>query len=286
MRDSTLALLLPSMSWSLSTVYPFKRKASVGKERWYEKISLKYTGTLSNSISTKEDKLLHSSLVKDWKNGMKHSIPISASFNILKYINITPMLNYTERWYTNKVIQSWDEGNNKVVRDTIYGFNRVFDYNLSLSANTKLYGTYKPNPKVFGEKLQMVRHVITPSISFSYAPDFGDSRWGYWKTYTRTDEEGNVTQVPYSPYAGSLYGTPATGKTGAISFSISNNVEAKIKARNDSLKKISIIDELGASLFLQHGSRATTMVKSFHPSAPKMGKDHLQHERRLHDLCL
>ena len=179
---------------------------------------------------------------------MKHNIPISASFNILKYINITPMLNYTERWYTNKVIQSWDEGNNKVVRDTIYGFNRVFDYNLSLSANTKLYGTYKPNPKVFGEKLQMVRHVITPSISFSYAPDFGDSRWGYWKTYTRTDEEGNVTQVPYSPYAGSLYGTPATGKTGAISFSISNNVEAKIKARNDSLKKISIIDELGASL--------------------------------------
>ncbi len=248
MRDSTIALTLPSLSWSLSTIYPFKRKVAVGKERWYEKISLRYTGTLSNSISTKEDKLLHSSLVKDWKNGMRHNIPISASFNILKYINITPMLNYTERWYTNKIIQSWDEGNNKVVRDTIYGFNRVFDYNLSLSANTKLYGTYKPNPKVFGNKLQMVRHVITPSISFSYAPDFGDSKWGYWKTYTRTDEEGNVTQVPYSPYAGSLYGAPSIGKTGAVSFSLSNNVEAKIKDRNDSIKKISIIDELGASL--------------------------------------
>ncbi|MBO7580930.1 MAG: LPS-assembly protein LptD [Bacteroidaceae bacterium] len=248
MRDSTIALTLPSMSWSLSTFYPFKRKVVVGKERWYEKISMKYTGTLSNSITTKEDKLLHSSLVKDWKNGMKHNIPISASFNILKYINVTPMLNYTERWYTNKVIQSWDEGRNQVVRDTVYGFNRVFDYNLSLSANTKLYGFYKPNPKVFGEKLQMVRHVFTPSVSFSYAPDFGDSRYGYWKTYTKTDEDGNVTQVPYSPYTGSLYGTPSIGKTGAVSFSISNNVEAKIKARNDSIKKISIIDELGASL--------------------------------------
>ncbi|MBO4430081.1 MAG: LPS-assembly protein LptD [Bacteroidaceae bacterium] len=248
MRDSTLALTLPSLSWSLSTFYPFKRKAAVGRERWYEKISLKYTGTLSNSITTKEDKIMHSSLVKDWKNGMKHNIPISASFNILKYINVTPMLNYTERWYTNKVIQSWDQGNNKVVRDTIYGFNRVFDYNLSLSANTKLYGTYKPNPKVFGEKLQMVRHVFTPSVSFSYAPDFGDSRYGYWKTYTRTDEEGNVTQVPYSPYTGSLYGTPSTGKTGAVSFSISNNIEARVMGRNDSLKKVSIIDELGASL--------------------------------------
>ena len=248
MRDSTIALTLPSMSWSLSTFYPFKRKVAVGKERWYEKISMKYTGTLSNSITTKEDKLLHSSLVKDWKNGMKHNIPISASFNILKYINITPMLNYTERWYTNKVMQTWDQGTNKVVRDTIYGFNRVFDYNLSLSANTKLYGFYKPNPKVFGEKLQMVRHVITPTVSFSYAPDFGDDRWGYWKTYTRTDEEGNVTLVSYSPYAGSLYGTPSVGKTGAVSFSLSNNVEAKIKGRNDSIKKISIIDELGASL--------------------------------------
>jgi hypothetical protein len=248
MRDSTIALTLPSMSWSLSTFYPFKRKVAVGKERWYEKISLKYTGTLSNSITTKEDKLLKSSLTKDWKNGMKHNIPISASFNILKYINVTPMLNYTERWYTNKVIQSWDEGGNKVVRDTIYGFNRVFDYNLSLTANTKLYGFYKPNPKVFGKKLNMVRHVITPSVSFSYAPDFGDSRYGYWKTYTKTDEDGNVTQVPYSPYTGSLYGTPSVGKTGAVSFSLSNNVEAKIVGRNDSLKKVSIIDDLGASI--------------------------------------
>jgi hypothetical protein len=248
MRDSTLALTLPSISLSLSRFYPFKRKHMVGKERWYEKISAQYTGTLSNSINTKEDKLLKSSLIKDWKNGMKHSIPISASFNILKYINVTPSFNYTERWYTNKIEQSWDVEGQKVVRDTIYGFNRVFDYNLSLSANTKLYGMYKPSPKVFGKKLQMVRHVLTPSVSFSYAPDFSDGKWGYWKTYTKTDEEGNVSLVSYSPYAGSLYGTPAAGKTGSVSLDLSNNVEAKIKAKNDSIKKISIIDELGASL--------------------------------------
>lgn len=248
MRDSTIALTLPSLSLSLSRFYPFKRKHAVGKERWYEKISMNYTGTLSNSISTKEDQLMHSSLIKDWKNGMKHSIPISASFNILKYINVTPSLNYTERWYTNKIIQSWDENTQKVARDTIYGFNRVFDYNLSLSANTKLYGFYKPNPKVFGKKLNMVRHVLTPSVSFSYAPDFGNEKWGYWKTYTKTDEEGNVSLVSYSPYAGSLYGTPSQGKTGSVSFDISNNIEAKILDRNDSLKKVSIIDELGASL--------------------------------------
>lgn len=248
MRDSTIALTLPSLSISLSRFYPFKRKHAVGKERWYEKISMNYTGTLSNSISTKEDKLMHSSLIKDWRNGMKHSIPVSASFNLLKYINVTPTFNYTERWYTNKVVQSWDTERQTAVKDTIYGFNRVFDFNLSLSANTKLYGFYKPNPKVFGKKLNMVRHVFTPTVSFSYAPDFGDSKWGYWDTYTKTDLEGNVSLVSYSPYAGSLYGSPSKGKTGMVSFDMSNNIEAKILNKDDSLKKISIIDELGASL--------------------------------------
>ncbi len=248
MRDSTIALTLPSMSFSLQRFYPFKRKHAAGKERWYEKISMNYTGTLSNSISTKEDKLMHSSLAKDWRNGMKHSIPVSASFNLLKYINVTPQLSYTERWYTHKVMQSWDSRTQTAVRDTVYGFNRVFDYNVSLSANTKLYGFYKPNPKVFGKKLNMVRHVFTPSVSFSYAPDYSDSKWGYWDTYTKTDEEGNVTLVSYSPYAGSLYGTPSKGKTGQVSFDISNNIEAKILNRDDSLKKVSIIDELGASM--------------------------------------
>lgn len=249
MRDSTLALTMPSLSLSLQRFYPFKRKKAAGKERWYEKIAMNYTGTLSNSITTKEDQLMKSNIIKDWRNGMKHSIPVSASFNILKYINVTPALNYTERWYTNKVTQSWDEASQKVVRDTIYGFNRVFDYNLSLSANTKLYGMYVPNPKVFGKKLSVVRHVLTPSVSYSFAPDFGDGKWGYWKTYMKTDEEGNVTAVDYSPYASSLYGVPSKGKTGAVSLDISNNVEAKVySAKTDSLKKVSIIDELGASI--------------------------------------
>lgn len=248
MRDSTLALTLPSLSLSFSRFYPFKRKHAVGKERWYEKISMNYTGTLSNSISTKEDQLMHSSLIKDWRNGMKHSIPVSASFNVLKNINITPTFNYNERWYTNRVEQRWDEQTGKAVRDTIYGFNRVYDYSLSLSAGTKLYGMYTPSPKVFGRKIQTIRHVFTPSLSFTYAPDFGENKWGYWKTYTRTDEEGNVSLVRYSPYAGSLYGTPYAGKTGSVSLDISNNVEAKIRNSEDSIKKISIIDELGASL--------------------------------------
>ena len=250
MRDSTLALTLPSLSISLSRVYPFKRKKTKGKERWWEKISLTYTGQLSNSISTKEDQLLKSNLIKDWTNGMRHQIPISASFQLFNYINVVPSFSYTERWYTHKIMQDWDVSEQTVVRDTIWGFNRVYNYSLSLSLNTKLYGFYKPNPKIWGDKIQMVRHVITPSVSFSYAPDFSASRYGYYETYTKTDEEGNVSIVEYSPYSGSLYGVPSSGKTGSVSLDLSNNIEMKIKSERDStgLKKISIIDELGASI--------------------------------------
>ena len=249
MRDSTLSLTLPNMSISLSRFYPFKRKKVAGKERWYEKIAMSYTGNISNSISTKEDQLLHSNIIKDWKNGMRHNIPISASFNILGYINVTPSFNYTERWYTNRVEQSWDESSQAVVRDTIWGFNRVYNYNMSLSANTKLYGMYIPNPKIF-KKIMAVRHVFTPMVSFSYAPDFGSSRYGFWKTYTKTDLDGNVSLVEYSPYSGALYGTVSRGKTGSVTFDMSNNIEMKVKSDRDStgVKKVSIIDELGASL--------------------------------------
>jgi hypothetical protein len=255
MRDSTLSLTLPNLSISLSKFYPFKRKVLVGKQKWYEKISMSYSGTLSNSISTKEDQILHSSLIKDWNNGMRHSIPISSSFTIFKYINVVPSFDYTERWYTKKVNQSWNTDRQFLEKDTVYGFNRVFNYSLGVSANTKIYMFYEPNQKIWGDKIQKIRHVITPSISFRYAPDFSASRYGYYKTYTKTDSEGNVSVVEYSPFSGSLYGVPGPGRTGSVSFDLGNNLEMKMKNDNDSVKKISIIDELGANISYNMASK-------------------------------
>ncbi len=255
MRDSTLSLTLPNLSISLSKFYPFKRKVLVGKQKWYEKISMSYSGTLSNSISTKEDQILHSSLIKDWNNGMRHSIPISSSFTIFKYINVVPSFDYTERWYTKKVNQSWNTDRQILEKDTVYGFNRVFNYSLGVSANTKIYMFYEPNQKIWGDKIQKIRHVITPSISFRYAPDFSASRYGYYKTYTKTDSEGNVSVVEYSPFSGSLYGVPGPGRTGSVSFDLGNNLEMKMKNDNDSVKKISIIDELGANISYNMASK-------------------------------
>lgn len=255
MRDSTLAVSLPSLSLSLSRFYPFKRKKAAGQDRWYEKISLTYSGSLSNSITAREDEILDKSLAKDWRNAMKHSIPVSATFQLFNTINVTPSFNYSSRWYTYKVKQSWDDVRDVVQRDTIFGFNRVYDYNFSVSANTKIYGFYTFSPlwsKVFGERLYMARHVFTPSVSYSMTPDFSAARYGYYDTYVYTDADGEVRTVEYSPYQGTMYGVPGKGKTGSLAVNVGNNIEWKLRGGDKDTVDYRIanfaIDELGASL--------------------------------------
>ena len=251
MRDSSIQITLPDLNISLSRFYPFKRKHLVGKERWYEKISMSYTGQLANSISTKEDKLLHSNLIKDWKNAFQHTIPVQANFTLFNYINVTPSFNFTDRMYSKKVTRGWDNTLQKeVVRDTIYGFHNVYNWSMNVGASTKLYGFWVPNRKLFGDKIQAIRHVITPQVSFSYSPNFGARRYGYYDSYQYTDASGNVKLVEYSPYQDELYSVPGKYKTEMISWDVSNNIEMKIKSDKDTTgyKKISIIDELGASM--------------------------------------
>ena len=248
MRDSSIALTLPSLNVGISRFYPFKRKKMAGKERWYEKIAMSYTGSFSNSISTKEDKLLHSDFRRDWQNGITHSIPISASFTAFDVINLSPSFTFSDKNSFIKVHKSWDEEKQQEVTDTITGFYNIYDWRMSLTASTKLYGFFIPNRKLFGNKIDRIRHVFTPSVTFSYAPDFGASRYGYYDTYQKTDKDGNVSLVEYSPYRVGAISPPGKGKTGSLSFQMSNNVEMKVRDSNDSLKKVSIIDELGASM--------------------------------------
>lgn len=248
--DSSVSMTLPDLSISLNRFYPFRRKHQAGKERWYEKISISYTGSLSNSINTKEDKLFKSNLVKDWRNGMQHRIPIDATFQVFKYINISPQFSLRDIMYTNRVMRSWDETTQKEVADTTYGFYNLYDWSLGVSANTTLYGFYKPWRKLFGDKIIAVRHVFKPSVSFSYAPDFTSSHYGYQRTYVKTDANGEVSTVTYSPYSGGIYSYPSGTKQGMITMSVSNNVEMKVKSDRDTTgeRKISIIDELYGAL--------------------------------------
>lgn len=247
MIDSTVSLTLPDLNISVSRFYPFKRKHMAGKERWYEKISMSYTGQFSNTIDTKEDKLFKSNLIKDWRNAFQHNIPINANFTLFNYININPSFNFTDRMYSNKVMKSWDEQAQTERADTTYGFYNVYNWSMSIGASTKMYGFWVPSKKIFGDKIQAIRHVLTPQVTFSYAPDCGSR---YYETYQKTDADGNVSLVEYSPFENGLFNVPSRGKTGSVTFDLSNNIEMKVKSDKDSTgyKKLSIIDELGFNM--------------------------------------
>lgn len=247
-RDSTISATLPNISFTMNRIYPFKRKKMVGSERWYEKISMSYSGEFRNSVnSIKENRFFKSNLIKDWQNGMRHNIPVSATFSLLDVIQISPSFNYTERWYTGGVKEAWDPVQKRnVVVDTINGFKRIYDYGASISANTKIYGMFVPW-KIFGNKVQAIRHVFSPSVSLSYRPDFGDSRYGFYERYTYRNEFGDDVEYSYSPYSRMMFGTAPTGESGSVGFDFKNNVEMKVKSESDTtgFKKISLIDDLG-----------------------------------------
>lgn len=246
--DSTLTVSFPNFTITMAQTSPFKRKRAVGAEKWYEKIKISYSGRFQNTLTAKEKEFFHKSLVKDWRNGFSHVVPISATFNVFKYINITPSITLNDRMYTSKIKQAWDPNSSAVVRDTTYGFYNLFDFNASVSMSTKIYGFYKPL-KFMGDKLQMVRHVITPTVSFSASPDFGSKFWGYYGNYSYVDNQGKERNVKYPYFQHGIYGQPQSGKSGVISFSIANNLEAKVRSDEDSTgyKKISIIENLTLS---------------------------------------
>jgi hypothetical protein len=259
-QDSSVSVTLPDVTLTLSRIYPFKRKNPIGNERWYEKISMSYTGTLRNNIQTKENKLFNSSLIKDWTNGMQHTIPISATYTLLDYINISPSVNYTERWYTHKTLQEYDfEQRRLVPTDTVYGFYRVYNYSASVSASTTLYGMYtmsrwNPMSKLF----RVIRHRFDTSVSYSMTPDFGDPKYGYYNNYVALDGTNTPTlgappremRGSYSPFDGQLFGAPGRGKSGSINISVDNNIEAKMVSSRDSTGevKISLIDKLSGNM--------------------------------------
>ena len=247
--DSTLAVSFPNITLTMSQTAPFKRKRAVGDEKWYEKIKLSYSGQFQNSLTAKQDEFFKKSLVKDWRNGMKHSVPVSATFNVLKYLNLTPSVTLNDRMYTSKIRQQWDPQASAVVRDTTYSFYNVFDFNASVSLDTKIYGFFKPW-KIFGDKVQMIRHVVTPTVSFSASPDFSSPFWGYYGTYAYSDPRtGQIRNTKYSYFSHGLYGSVGQGKTGSVNVSIANNVEMKVKSDKDStgVKRVSLIENFTVS---------------------------------------
>ena len=246
-QTKAISVTLPTVSFNVSRFYPFKRAVKIGKDRWYEKISMSYSGKLTNSVSATESDIFSRQTLDNMRNGVQHTIPVQASFNVFNYINITPSFNYNERWYFKKVDRQWNPTTNMAEElDPEYGFYRLYDYTTALSFSTTLYGMWQVREKYKNFKLQAIRHTFSPSISFSYAPDFSNQKYGYFKT-VQSDSTGRTTV--YSPFVDNAYGTPSQGRSMAMSFSLSQSLEAKVLSKRDStgIKKISLIDDFSIS---------------------------------------
>jgi len=236
-----VTLDLPTISLNVATFNPFDSKDRVGEQKWYQKLTVGYSMQAQNKIVTFDTLLFRKETLQDFTNGMQHNIPLSLSLNVLKYFQFNTSANYTERWYLQSVRNrvANEVFGYSTVRDTIQGFKRAYDYNLSSGLSTKVYGMY---PKM--GKIEGIRHVITPSVNLNYRPDFGRERYGYYRNFI--DENG--VNRKYSIFDGALYGSPSEGRSLGIGFSVDNNIEAKIRDDNDTtgngFRKVPIIQGL------------------------------------------
>ena len=271
-QTQALSVTLPTVAFNVSKFFPLKRKVKLGSDRWYEKISMSYSAKLTNNVQTTESEIFTPETLKNMRNGVQHNIPVQASFNLLNYINVTPNMNYSERWYFKKVDKQWNPETNQVENlAPEYGFYRLYDYNAGVSMSTTVYGQWQVREKYKELKLQAIRHTATPSISFSYAPDFGNQKYGYFKT-VQADSTGRT--LIYSPFTDNAYGIPSSGRNMALSFNLSQSLEAKVLSKRDStgVSKIKIIDDFsigGSYNFLADSMKLSTISLSLRSSLSK-----------------
>ena len=177
------------------------------------------------------------------KIGGKHTVPISTTITLLKYFTLNPRFNYEEIWFPKELKYTYIEALEAVQVDTLDGFSRAGSWSLGSSLNTRIYGT-----KFFKSgKIQAIRHVMTPSVSFSYRPDFSLPKYGIYSE-VQIDSAGNTQTL--SKYQGFAYSSPGRGESQTLSFSLANNIEMKVASKKDTVngfKKIKIFDNLGLS---------------------------------------
>ena len=233
-------LSLPVLNYYINKFYPFKRFNTSNKSKWYDKIGISYNSKFDNKLSIGDSLLFNENTLSEFKNGIRHEVPISTSFSFLNYLTFSPSFRYTERWYFDRIQKQWN--NNDLSTDTVSGFFRAYNYNFNLSANTKMYGILNLKSK----KVKAIRHVISPSLSLSYVPDFSDDKFSFYDE-VQIDTLGN-TQT-YSYYQNGIYGTPSRNASTNLGISIGNLLEMKVSSKDtiQPIKKIKLLERLTVS---------------------------------------
>ena len=241
-QTGLMNIKLPSISLSSVTIYPFRRKAPTGSYKWWENIQFSYQLNAENNISAQDSELFKKAILNKMQYGIQQSVPLSLSVKVFKYFNWTNSISYNERWHFSTIRKDIDPSTGSLVIDTVWGFRTNRDVSFSTSLSTRIYG-------MFNFKrgwLKALRHVINPSLSFNYRPNFGSDKLGWWKQYT--DASGYVHR--YSIFEQSLYGGPADGRSGMVRLNIGNNLEIKVGKWNsdEDFKKVTLLENLNLAM--------------------------------------
>jgi lipopolysaccharide assembly outer membrane protein LptD (OstA) len=242
---------LPQVSFSVNQFYPFRRQNPVGKMKWYEQISMKYNLDMENRYNTVDSNFMKGQWFDSLQNGLRQSIPVSATFRVLKFFNWSNSISFNDRMYLKTIRKQFIDSvsisndtstiQSKLQTRQVSGFENAFDCSLSSSISTRLYGMYQFKGNGL---IRAIRHMMVPTIGFSYTPDWGAPGLGYWRNIE--NDLSNVTGR-YSIFEQGIYGGPPGQKSGMITFNISNNLEMKVRNRKDTIsgiRKIPLIDEL------------------------------------------
>lgn len=239
-----MTVTLPEVTLTMNRVYPFKNVGKTGKKRWYKDMYVSYTANAKNYVSMADSLFFKPGWLDNLQNGIQHRIPISMPVKLFKYVTWTTSVNVLDRMYFRYFEKQWVSdptmsSGGYLKTDTINQFRNVFSFDVSSSMTTKIYGqvNFKKGP------IRAIRHVFTPSIGFSYNPDFSKDFWNYYNTYY----DANGIEQLYSMFQGNVYGTPPSGQSGRINYSFGNNLEIKVPSRKDTItgvKKVKVIEDI------------------------------------------
>ncbi|MDR3297128.1 MAG: LPS-assembly protein LptD [Prevotellaceae bacterium] len=289
-RDSIITLGLPTLTVNMARITPFKRKERVGPIKWYENIGIPLSLSAQNTITAKETDfdLGDSDFFKrKMRNGARYSTSMSVPFTVAKFINLTPSISYNGRIYASQVEQTWVDTTfgyqGYIRRDTNYGvFVNDFDFSTSASASTMIYGMYSLGS---WSPVMAVRHVVTPSISLGWRPDFSTEAWGIYhdmyseanaiRAATHGGKADTVRHQMYSPNQSNIYGTAGSGKNMSMSFGLGNTLEMKVRDKSDTTgvgsKKIKLLEGFnlsGSYNFLADSMKLSTIGFSGRTTLP------------------
>jgi len=248
-RNRMVNLNFPKVAFTMSRIYPLRRKTRPGKMQWYENIQLSYSSRLENNIQVVDSLLFKPPVLSKFENGYQHEIPVSLNFKPLPFINFSPNIRYSGRLYPNSIRKYYDKENNEVITDTISGIKYAHSYipSVSLLLTQKIYGIFQFR----SSRIEVIRHVITPSVSFSFTPDMTEKLPDYFRTLEYIDVNDDTIKTTYSIFENGIYKLPsARGRSGVINFSLNNNFEMKVSSSNDTItksKKIVILERLAFS---------------------------------------